>query len=76
MSEGKGRRCAGEKGSSFIFLLLVLLFSFSDSKVAGTGVAIVVELLLDVDHVATGVLHIPELGPATEVSEVAELRQP
>lgn len=43
---------------------------------AGAGVAIVVELLFDVDHVAAGVLQLSELGPATEVSEVAELGQP
>ena len=43
---------------------------------AGTGVAVVVELLLDVDHVATGVLQLSQLGPATEVSKVAELGQP
>lgn len=47
-----------------------------ESEVAGAGVAVVVELLLDVDHVAAGVLQLSELGPATEVSEVAELGQP
>lgn len=38
--------------------------------------AVVVELLLDVDHVATGVFQLSELGSATEVSKVAELGQP
>ena len=42
----------------------------------GTGVAVVVELLLDVDHVAAGVFQLSELGSATEVSKIAELRQP
>lgn len=52
-----------------------LLFCFK-SEVAGTRVAVVVELLLDVDHVAAGVFQLSELGPATEVSKVAELGQP
>lgn len=43
---------------------------------AGTRVAVVVELLLDVDHVAAGVFQLSELGSATEVSKVAELGQP
>lgn len=43
---------------------------------AGTWVAVVVELLLDVDHVAAGVFQLSELGSATEVSKVAELGQP
>lgn len=43
---------------------------------AWAGVAVVVELLLDVDHVATGVFKLSELGSAAEVSKVAELRQP
>ncbi|MED6235555.1 hypothetical protein ILYODFUR_019457 [Ilyodon furcidens] len=47
-----------------------------ESEVSRTGVAVVVELLLDVDHVAAGVLQLSELGSATEVSEVAELGQP
>ncbi len=38
--------------------------------------AVVVELLLDVDHVATGVFQLSELGSATEVSKVAELGKP
>lgn len=38
--------------------------------------AIMVELLFDVDHVAAGVFQLPELGPATEVSQVTELWQP
>lgn len=48
----------------------------SESEVSGTGVAVVVELLLDVDHVTAGVFQLPELGSATEVSKVAELGQP
>jgi len=44
--------------------------------VSGTGVAVVVELLLDVDHVAAGVLQLSELSSATEVSKIAELWQP
>lgn len=36
--------------------------------------AVVVELLFDVDHVAAGVFQLSELGPATEVSQVTELR--
>ena len=51
-------------------------FVFLESEMAGTRVAVVVELLLDVDHVATGVLQLSELGSATEVSKVAELGQP
>ena len=43
---------------------------------AGTRVAVVVELLLDVDHVAGGVFQLPELCAATQISQVAELRQP
>lgn len=35
--------------------------------------AVVVELLFDVDHVAAGVFQLSELGPPTEVSEVTEL---
>lgn len=42
----------------------------------GTRVAIVVELLLDVDHVATGVFQLSELSPATEIPKIAELGQP
>jgi len=44
--------------------------------VAGTRVAVVVELLLDVHHVAAGVFQLSELGSATEVSKIAELGQP
>lgn len=51
-----------------------VLFSFVESEVARTRVAIVIELLFDVDHVAAGVLQLPKLGPATEVPEVTELR--
>lgn len=51
-------------------------FVFLESEVTGTRVAIVVELLLDVDHVATGVFQLSELGPATEIPKVAELGQP
>lgn len=43
---------------------------------SGAGVAVVVELLLDVDHVAAGVLQLSELGPAAEVPQVAELGEP
>lgn len=43
---------------------------------ARTGVAVVVELLLNMDHVAAGVFQLSELGSATEVSKVAELGQP
>lgn len=76
----KGLRCVegkkefGERGGGLIHLS----FSFlcSESEVSGTGVAIVVELLLDVDHVTTGVFQLPELGSAAEVSKVAELGQP
>lgn len=35
--------------------------------------AVVVELLFDVDHVAAGVVQLSKLGPAAEVSEVTEL---
>lgn len=42
----------------------------------GTGVAVVIELLFDVDHVAAGVFQLSELSSATEISEVAELGQP
>lgn len=42
----------------------------------GTGVTVVIELLLDVDHVAAGVFQLSELGSATQVSKVAELGQP
>lgn len=35
--------------------------------------AVVVKLLLDVDHVAAGVVQLSELGSATEIPEVAEL---
>ena len=38
--------------------------------------AVVVELLLDVDHVTAGVFQLSELGTATKVSKVAELGQP
>lgn len=43
---------------------------------SGAGVAVVVELLLDVDHVAAGVLQLSELGTATQVPQVAELGEP
>lgn len=43
---------------------------------SGAGVAVVVELLLDVDHVAAGVLQLSELGTTTQVPQVAELREP
>ncbi|CAB1336367.1 unnamed protein product [Coregonus sp. 'balchen'] len=46
------------------------------SEVAWAGVAVVVELLLDVDHVATGVLQLSELGASTQVSKVAERGEP
>lgn len=46
------------------------------SEVAGAGMTIVIELLLDVHHVSAGVLQLPELCASTEVSEVAELWQP
>ena len=48
----------------------------SDSEVAGAGVAVVVELLLDVHHVATGVLELPVLGATPQVPQVAELGEP
>lgn len=38
--------------------------------------AVVVELLLDVDHVAARVLQLSELGTATQVPQVAELGEP
>ena len=38
--------------------------------------AVVVELLLDVDHVTAGVVQLSELGTAPKVSKVAELGQP
>lgn len=43
---------------------------------SGAGVAVVVELLLDVDHVSAGVFELSELGSTTELSKVAELGQP
>lgn len=54
----------------------LLLFCCLESEVTRTRVAIVVELLLDVDHVATGVFQLSELGPATEISKITELGQP
>lgn len=77
--EGRRRGVQGEgQGSSILFLFsLFFFFCFVlKSEVAGTWVAVVVELLLDVDHVATGVFQLSELGSATEVSKVAELGQP
>lgn len=71
LKEDKGRNFRGGE-SRYIFLL----FCFLESEVAGTRVAVVVELLLDVDHVAAGVFQLSELGSATEVSKVAELGQP
>lgn len=68
---GVGRDRRWVWGSIGFFLLL-----FLESEMAGTGVAIVVELLLDVDHVAAGVFQLSELGSATKVSKVAELGQP
>ena len=50
----------GEGGVLFSFLCCCV-----ESEVAGTRVAVVVELLLDVDHVATGVFQLSELGPTT-----------
>lgn len=57
--KAKGQCVFCERGFFFLY------FSFLESEVAGTWVAIVVELLLDVDHVATGVLQLSELGSAT-----------
>lgn len=75
--EGGGVRI-GEKGvlGKGVFFLFVFFLLFLESEVAGAGVAVVVELLLDVDHVAAGVLQLSELGPAAEVSKIAELGQP
>lgn len=53
-----------------------LAAAFLESEMTRTRVAIVVELLLDVDHVAAGVFKLSELGSATKVSKVAELGQP
>lgn len=55
---------------------VILLFCVLESEVAGAGVAVVVELLLDVDHVAAGIFQLSELGSTAEVSKVAELWQP
>lgn len=69
--KGRGR------GRLYYFCFVYSFFCFVlKSEVAGTWVAVVVELLLDVDHVATGVFQLSELGSATEVSKVAELGQP
>ena len=72
---GEVKRFEEGWGSSF-FLFCLFLTSFLESEVAGTWVTVVVELLLDVDHVAAGVFQLSELGSATEVSKVAELGQP
>lgn len=42
----------------------------------GTGVTIVVELLLDVHHVAAGILKLPQLCTSAQVSQVTELWEP
>lgn len=42
----------------------------------GTGVTVVVKLLLDVHHVAAGVLELPQLCTSAQVSQVTELREP
>ena len=75
----KGVKGGGGVGGWGIFFVVVdffCFFVFLESEVTGTGVAVVVELLLDVDHVAAGVFQLSELGSATEVSKIAELRQP
>lgn len=46
------------------------------SEVAGAGMTIVIELLLDVHHVSAGILQLPKLCASTEVPKVAELWQP
>lgn len=46
------------------------------SEVTGTGVTIVIELLLDVHHVSAGVLQLPKLCTSTQVPKVAKLWQP
>lgn len=73
---GKGEVKSLAEGQLLDFFFVVVLLVFLESEVAGTGVAVVVQLLLDVDHVAAGVFQLSELGSATEVSKVAELRQP
>lgn len=80
-SEGvlEGTRWFKGGKSKFSFLIshfLSFLNRFLESEVSRAWVAVVVELLLDVDHVTAGVLQLSELGSATEVSEVAELGQP
>lgn len=67
---GPGRRAAT------LFFISPLWSCLSESEVPGAGVAVVVELLLDVDHVAAGVLQLSELGTATQVQPVAELGEP
>lgn len=57
----------------YVLVCECVIFCFVESEVTRTRVAIVVELLFDVDHVAAGVFQLSELGPSTEVSEVTEL---
>lgn len=71
---GDGR--SREEGGHFFFFISPLWSCLSESEVPGAGVAVVVELLLDVDHVAAGVLQLSELGTATQVPQVAELGEP
>lgn len=49
---------------------------FGQSEVARTGVAIVVELLFDVDHIPAGIVQLSKLCTTTQVPQVTELRKP
>lgn len=76
---GRKGLLVGEEIEVKLDLLEVVLLGVgaaSQSEVPGAGVAVVVQLLLDVDHVSTGLFQLPELRSAAEVSKVAELWQP
>ena len=46
------------------------------SEVTRAGVSIVVQLLLNVHHVPTGVLQLPQVHPSPQVSQVTEAGNP
>lgn len=49
---------------------------FGQSEVTRTGVAIVVELLFDVDHISTGIVQLSKLCTTAQIPQVTELRKP